>query len=161
VQLVVHSHSDGAAILADDVSLEAAAEAGASNGVPTESTPSPRCSGGGGAGVSFSASHQCATDPTWLFYRIREKGGVPVAFEQIHAMVTLGYQSITCKKPEMDSATTAECPHLSRATLPHLSAADVKLHLDTLSDSKLAAHMGRVVCSFECRPLVSPIRVNQ
>jgi hypothetical protein len=131
VQLVVHSHSDGAAILVDDVSLEAATDS-----VPRASTPSDgssassaystHCSGGGGAGVSFSASHQCSTDPTRLFYRIREKGGVPVAYEQIHAMVTLGYKAISCRKPKMDPVTTAECPHLSQATLPHLSAPDVK-----------------------------------
>lgn len=130
VQLVVRSHSDDAAILVDDVSLEAATTV-----VPRASTPSDgssassvfstHCGGGGGAGVSFSDSHQCSTDPTQLFYRIRERGGVPVAFEQIHAMVTLGYKWITCRKPEMDDVTRAECPHLLQATLPHLSALDV------------------------------------
>ena len=77
--------------------------------------------------MSFSDSHQCASDPTHLFYRIREKGGVPVAYEQIHAMVLLGYKSIKCQKPEViDDVTTAECPHLSQATLPHLGAMGVK-----------------------------------
>ena len=132
VQLVVHSHSDDAAILADDVSFEAATSGGARASTPSDGSSaslvsSTHCSGGGGAGVSFSDSHQCASDPTHLFYRIREKGGVPVAYEQIHAMVLLGYKSIKCQKPEViDDVTTAECPHLSQATLPHLSAMGVK-----------------------------------
>ena len=132
LQLVVHSHSDDAAILADDVSFEVVTSGGAravtpSDGSSASLVSSTHCSGGGGAGVSFSDSHQCASDPTHLFYRIREKGGVPVAYEQIHAMVLLGYKSIKCRKPEvMDDVTTAECPHLSQATLPHLSAMDVK-----------------------------------
>ena len=140
VQLVAHSHSDNVAIDVDDVSLSleegAATTSDGSSGVPS------RCVGGGGAGVSYSNSHRCATEPAHFFYRLREKGGVPVAYEQVHAMVTLGYKSITCRKPEMDPGTNAECPHLAQAMLPHLSALDVKTHLDTLSDDELARHMG-------------------
>jgi hypothetical protein len=126
VQLVVHSHSDGAAILVEAATDSVPRASTPSDGSSASSAYSTHCSGGGGAGVSFSASHQCSTDPTRLFYRIREKGGVPVAYEQIHAMVTLGYKAISCRKPKMDPVTTAECPHLSQATLPHLSAPDVK-----------------------------------
>ena len=106
VQLVVQSHSDDAAVLMDDVSLEAE-----TNAMPRRSTPadgssatsvfSGTCSGGGGAGVSFTDSHKCATDPTHLFYHIREKGGVPVVHEQVHAMVRIGYRSVKCRKPEL------------------------------------------------------------
>jgi hypothetical protein len=148
VQLVMRSHSADAAILVDDASLEAVANAGprastASDGSSTlPLMSSNHCSGGGGGGVSYSDSHQCSKDPSQLFYRIREKGGVPVAFEQIHAMVTLGYKSIKCRRPTMDPTTTVECSHLSQATLPHLSAPDVKMYLDTLSNSELASHMG-------------------
>jgi hypothetical protein len=132
VQLVVRSHSDNAAILADDVSLETTTSSNARASTPSDGSNasfvnSTHCIGGGGAGVSFSDSHRCSSDPVYLFYRIREKGGVPVALEQIHAMVTLGFKAITCRKPDMmDDVTTAQCPHLSQATLPHLSAMDVK-----------------------------------
>ena len=132
VQLVVRSHSDDAAILADDVSLETKTSSVARASTPSDGSTasvvfSTQCSGGGGAGVSFSDSHRCSSDPTHLFYRIREKGGVPVAYEQVHAMVTLGYKAIKCRKPDiMDDLTKAQCPHLSQATLPHLSVMDVK-----------------------------------
>lgn len=132
VQLVVRSHSDDAAILTDDVSLEMQTSSAARASTPSDGSNaslviSTHCSGGGGAGVSFSDSHRCSSDPTHLFDRIREKGGVPVAYEQVHAMVTLGYKSIKCRKPDiMDEVTKAQCPHLSQATLPHLSAVDVR-----------------------------------
>ena len=132
VQLVVQSHSDDAAILADDVSFETKTSSVARASTPSDGSTasvvfSTQCSGGGGAEVSFSDSHRCSSDPTYLFYRIREKGGVPVAYEQVHAMVTLGYKAIKCRKPDiMDDVTKAQCPHLSQATLPHLSAMDVK-----------------------------------
>ena len=42
----------------------------------------------------------------------------------------------------MDFLSKAECPELSQATLPHLSIADVKMYLDTLSDNDLVVHMG-------------------
>lgn len=124
VQLVAQSHSDDVVILVDDASLEVVTGGGSS--ASSTSTSSACCTGGGGAGVSYSDSHRCSADPTRLFYRLRELGGVPVAVEQIHAMVTLGYVSIKCRKPEMDPSSTVECPHLSHATLPHLSAQDVK-----------------------------------
>ena len=132
VQLVVQSHSDDAAILADDVSFETKTSSAARASTPSDGSIasivfSTQCSGGGGAEVSFSDSHRCSSDPTYLFYRIREKGGVPVAYEQVHAMVTLGYKAIKCRKPDIiDDVTKAQCPHLSQATLPHLSAMDVK-----------------------------------
>jgi len=96
-----------------------------SDGSSANLVSSTHCSGGGGGGVSYSDSHKCSVDPIHLFYRIREKGGVPVAFEQVHAMVRLGLQSINCRKPKLDTVTTTQCSHLSRATLPHLSALDV------------------------------------
>jgi len=149
VQLIIHSHSDNAAILIDDASLEAETTAATpartstpSDGSDASSVFPAYCSGGGGGGVSYSASHRCSTDPTRLFYRIREKGGVPVAFEQVHAMVRLGYRSIQCRKPDLDFIAKAECPHLSEATLPHLSVADVKTYMDTLSDADIVSLMG-------------------
>jgi hypothetical protein len=56
-----------------------------------------------------------------------------MAFEQIHAMVRLGFLSVRCRKPEMGFLATTACPELSQATLPHLSIADVQMYLDTLS----------------------------
>ena len=119
VQLVVHSHSDGAAILVEAATDSVPRASTPSDGSSASSAYSTHCSGGGGAGVSFSASHQCSTDPTRLFYRIREKGGVPVAYEQIHAMVTLEYKAINCRKPKMDPVTTAECPPSSLLKRPN------------------------------------------
>jgi len=130
VQLVVQSRSVDATILVDDASMEVKTNSfprasAPSDGSSANQVSSTHCSGGGGGGVSYSDSHKCSVDPIHLFYRIREKGGVPVAFEQVHAMVRLGLQSINCRKPKLDTMTTTQCPHLSRATLPHLSALDV------------------------------------
>ena len=147
VQLVVQSHSDDAAVLMDDVSLEAETNAmprrgTAADGSSATSVFSGTCSGGGGAGVSFTESHKCATDPTYLFYHIREKGGVPVVHEQVHAMVRIGYRSVKCRMPELDATSRDECPFLSEAALPHLSADDVRAYMDTLTDEELTAEMG-------------------
>jgi hypothetical protein len=70
-----------------------------------------------------------------------KKAGVPVAFEQIHAMVRIGFLSVQCRKPEMDFMSKAECPHLESTSLPHLSIADVNTHLATYSDHDLAVLM--------------------
>ena len=99
------------------------------------------CAGGGGGGVSYTDAHKCSSDPTRLFYRLREMGGVPVAHETVHAMVLIGYQSVRCRRPELDVVSQAECPFLAEASLPHLSADDVRAYMDTLSDYELASAM--------------------
>jgi serine/threonine protein kinase len=146
MQVIVHSHSSDAAVVIDDASWE----------VETGTSPTPgsgsddsnaewvfltTCAGGGGGGVSYTDAHKCSSDPTRLFYRLREMGGVPVAHETVHAMVLIGYQSVRCRRPELDVVSQAECPFLSEASLPHLSADDVRAYMDTLSDNELASAM--------------------
>ena len=131
VQVVVQSHSNDAAVLIDDVEFEVEA-----------ADASSVCAGGGGAGVSYKAAHKCSSDPTHLFYDLRERGGVPVAFEQVHAMVRIGFRSVSCKKPTLDATSAAECAFLSQATLPHLGADEVRAYMDARSDDELAAEMG-------------------
>ena len=131
VQVVVQSHSNDAAVLIDDVEFEVEA-----------ADASSVCAGGGGAGVSYKAAHKCSSDPTHLFYDLRERGGVPVAFEQVHAMVRIGFRSVSCKKPTLDATSAAECAFISRATLPHLGADEVRAYMDARSDDELAAEMG-------------------
>ena len=146
MQVIVHSHSSDAAVVIDDASWE----------VETGTSPTPgsgsddsnaewvfltTCAGGGGGGVSYTDAHKCSSDPTRLFYRLREMGGVPVAHETVHAMVLIGYQSVRCRRPELDVVSQAECPFLAEASLPHLSADDVRAYMDTLSDYELASAM--------------------
>ena len=126
MQVIVHSRASDAAVVIDDASWE----------VETGTSPTPgsgsddsnaewvfltTCAGGGGGGVSYTDAHKCSSDPTRLFYRLREMGGVPVAHETVHAMVLIGYQSVRCRRPELDVVSQAECPFLSEASLPHLS----------------------------------------
>ena len=146
MQVIVQSHSSDAAVVIDDASWEM--ETGTSPTPGTDSDGSiaewvfsTTCAGGGGGGVSYTDAHKCSSDPTRLFYRLREMGGVPVAHETVHAMVLIGYQSVRCRRPELDVVSQAECPFLSEASLPHLSADDVRAYMDTLSDNELALAM--------------------
>ena len=146
VQLIVQSHSNDAAVLMDDVSWELATSASPrmtmlSDSSSAASVFATTCAGGGGGGVSYTDAHKCSTDPTRLFYRLREMGGVPVAYEQVHAMVVIGYKSVRCRRPTLDALSQAECPFLSEASLPHLSADDVRAFMDTLTDAELEAAM--------------------
>ena len=146
VQLIVQSHSNDAAVLMDDVSWELATSASPrmtmlSDSSSAASVFATTCAGGGGGGVSYTDAHKCSTDPTQLFYRLREMGGVPVAYEQVHAMVVIGYKSVRCRRPTLDALSQAECPFLSEASLPHLSADDVRAFMDTLTDAELEAAM--------------------
>ena len=65
-----------------------------------------------------------------------------MAFEQVHAMVRIGFRSVSCKKPTLDATSAAECAFLSQATLPHLGADEVRAYMDARSDDELAAEMG-------------------
>ena len=146
VQVIVQSHSDDAAVLMDDVSWELATSASPRVAVDSDSSSSASvfattCAGGGGGGVSYTDAHKCSTDPTRLFYRLREIGGVPMAYEQVHAMVVIGYKSVRCRRPELDATSQLECPFLSEASLPHLSADDVRAYMDTLTDAEVEAAM--------------------
>ena len=130
VQVVVQSHSNDAAVLIDDVEFE------------VEAADASSVCAGAAARVSYKAAHKCSSDPTHLFYDLRERGGVPVAFEQVHAMVRIGFRSVSCKKPTLDATSAAECAFISRATLPHLGADEVRAYMDARSDDELAAEMG-------------------
>ena len=146
MQVIVQSHSSDAAVVIDDASWEVKTGTSptlgtGSDGSIAEWVFSTTCAGGGGGGVSYTDAHKCSSDPTRLFYRLREMGGVPVAHETVHAMVLIGYQSVRCRRPELDAVSQAECPFLSEAILPHLSADDVRAYMDTLSDYELAQAM--------------------
>ena len=146
MQVIVQSHSSDAAVVIDDASWEVKTGTSptlgtGSDGSIAEWVFSTTCAGGGGGGVSYTDAHKCSSDPTRLFYRLREMGGVPVAHETVHAMVLIGYQSVRCRRPELDAVSQAECPFLSEAILPHLSADDVRAYMDTLSDYELARAM--------------------
>ena len=77
VQLVVQSHSGRRGADGRCESREAE-----TNAMPRRGTAADQrdvrvfrtCSGGGGAGVSFTESHKCATDPTYLFLHPGERG---------------------------------------------------------------------------------------
>jgi hypothetical protein len=146
MQVIVHSHSSDAAVVIDDASWEVETGTSPTPGSGSDDSSAEwvfltTCAGGGGGGVSYTDAHKCSSDPTRLFYRLREMGGVPVAHETVHAMVLIGYQSVRCRRPELDVVSQAECPFLSEASLPHLSADDVRAYMDTLSDYELASAM--------------------
>jgi hypothetical protein len=146
MQVIVQSHSSDAAVVIDDASWEveigtSPTSGSGSDGSNAEWVFLTTCAGGGGGGVSYTDVHKCSTDPTRLFYRLREMGGVPVAHETVHAMVLIGYQSVRCRRPELDAISQAECPFLSEASLPHLSADDVRAFMDTMSDYELGVAM--------------------
>ena len=146
MQVIVQSHSSDAAVVIDDASWEVEIGTSPTSGTGSDSSTAEwvfltTCAGGGGGGVSYTDVHKCSTNPTRLFYRLREMGGVPVAHETVHAMVLIGYQSVRCRRPELDAISQAECPFLSEASLPHLSADDVRAFMDTLSDYELGVAM--------------------
>ena len=126
-------------VFIDDVTLEAVTQTGTGTQAGTE-TGMSSCGGEVGGTRRQRRQQQCHRHPVNILYRLREEGGVAVAYQQVHAINRLAAQALRCRRPEAN-LVPADCPLLSAAHLPHITSADVDEVLASYTDEELAAHM--------------------